>query len=173
MRNWQKLAVLPPLLLVSIVLVQVPVASEGDGPGIAGLVDFRMAPLEQVKKINLQLQARKGIGQALTVMSWDGTGDGQHLILGEAQATPDNLRRQLSSGEIDSVSWHHNPGQPTGTCDSDEECEDKTDEMCGDAGHGGVDRDSVTITMHADGSKTCSGDCESNGAVAFVTCNPQ
>lgn len=65
------------------------------------------------------------------------------------------------------------PVVPNGACDTDEECEDKTDEMCEDAGHGGVNEDSVTITMHADGGKTCSGDCQQNGAVAFVVCNPK
>jgi len=173
MRIWSKLVVLPPLALACIVLVETPVASEVRTPGDAGLVDFRMAPLEQAKKINMQLQARNGAGETRTVMSWNGVGDGQHMIVDEKSATPELLRGQLAGGTIDSVSWFQRPVTPAGSCDSDEECEDKTDEMCEDAGHGGVTEDSVTITMHADGSKTCSGDCQSNGAVAFVTCNPQ
>jgi len=33
-----------------------------------------------------------------------------------------------------------------------------------------VDEETVTVTLHADGSKTCSGDCSEGGAVAFITC---
>jgi len=62
------------------------------------------------------------------------------------------------------------PVLPDGACDSDDECEEEVDDMCEGAGHGGVTDGSVTITMHADGSKTCSGDCQQNGAVGFVIC---
>jgi len=66
---------------------------------------------------------------------------------------------------------------PQGSCDSTEECEAKTDEMCKDAGYAdGVDPDTVTITSHYSGSKTCSGDCAgtsdrgTTGGVALVGC---
>ena len=42
--------------------------------------------------------------------------------------------------------------------------------MCDAAGHEGVRFETVAITVHADGTKTCSGDCESGNAIAFVTC---
>ena len=174
MRNWPKPVALLPPLLIGVVLVATPLASHegGDAPG---LVDFRMAPLEQAKKINSQLQSRNGAGQTKTVMStsWAEDSDGRHLVFDGVQS-PATVAFQLSNG-FDSVSWYEPAPwipRPAGSCDSDEECEDATDSMCEDAGHGGVDGETVTITSHADGSKTCSGDCESNGAVAFVTCNP-
>lgn len=62
---------------------------------------------------------------------------------------------------------------PESACDSDADCEKKTDKMCRAAGHGGIKEDSATVTTHVDGSKTCSADCSRNGAVAFVICNPK
>ena len=171
MRSWSKLAVLPALLIAGLVSIAAPVASEVDSGSGAVLVDFRMAPLEQVKKIHQHLQSGREAAETLTVMSWDGTGDGHHLIIDESRATPANIRTQLGRDGLDSVSWFTRPMRPGGSCDSNEECEERTDEMCEDAGHDGVNEDTVTITLHADGSKTCSGDCNSDGAVAFVTCS--
>jgi hypothetical protein len=63
------------------------------------------------------------------------------------------------------------PTLPTGTCDNKAECQAETNRMCKEAGHGGVDKDSVEITKHAnDNGSTCSGDCQKNGAIAFITC---
>jgi hypothetical protein len=61
---------------------------------------------------------------------------------------------------------------PLDACASIEDCTDATEEMCKNAGHGGVQEDTVEITQHAnDSGATCSGDCDNNGAVAFVDCN--
>jgi len=127
-----------------------------------------MAPLEQAKKINRLVRERHASGETLTVMAWDRTGDGQHMIVGKK---PKEMAKAFGGG-IDSVSWHRPPQDPSGSCDSQEECEDKTREMCEEAGHGDVNEATVTVTLHADGSQTCSADCTSNGAVALVTCNP-
>lgn len=59
---------------------------------------------------------------------------------------------------------------PLGSCDSTADCEKKTKEMCEQAGHGGVKKNSAAVKDHGDGSKTCSANCQDNGAVAFVTC---
>lgn len=57
-------------------------------------------------------------------------------------------------------------------CASIEDCTAATEEMCRNAGHGGVDADTVEINQHAnDSGSTCSGDCQQNDAVAFVMCN--
>lgn len=173
MRNWMKLAVLPLMFVMGLVLVQAPVASEGDKDPAQALVDYRMAPLEQVKKINRHMRDRNGAGETMTVMAWDGVGEGRHIIIDQKRATPENIRGRFTSHSFDSVSWHRRANRPLGSCDSQGDCEAKTEEMCKNAGHDGVDKDSVRITVHADGSKTCSGDCSSNGAVAFVTCNPK
>lgn len=167
MRKSLRLAAVPLMLVLGL-----SVASAG-AEDAAPFVDFRMAPLEQVKKINDHLVARNGAGETMTVMNWDGKGDGQHLIVPDGAASPATVRDWFSGAHADSVSWFAHSVAPLGTCDSQKECEEKTDEMCKDAGHTGVRKVSVTITVHADGSKTCSGDCESNGAIAFVTCNPQ
>ncbi len=172
MESCKKIAPVPLALLLGFALVQA-LASEQAGAGSVRAVDFRMAPLEQVKKVNTLLRDRNGAGETMTVMSWQGEGDGQHLILPAAQVTPRTLRGQLASGSIHGVSWFRRGEAPHGSCDSQSECEKKMEEMCKDAGHTGVKKTSVTITIHVDGSKTCSGDCASNGAVAFVTCNPQ
>ena len=174
MRNWQKQAATAPLLFLGVALLATPVASE-DRSDAPGLVDFRMTTLEQAKKINGLLQNRLGAGETKTVMlsNWDGIGDRRHLIVSDAESAQLLLKQQMPAG-IDSVSWpEKDPGpfEPRGSCDSDEECEEATDSMCENAGHDGVDGETVTITVHIDGSKTCSGDCESNGAVALVTCN--
>jgi hypothetical protein len=173
MRNWLKQASVPVTLLLGLVLVQAPMASETNVDVAPGTVDFRMAPLEQAKKINLHLRARFGAGETLTVMTWDGRGDGHHLILPEEGVTPAAVDGRVTSDRIDSVSWFRRARLPMGSCDSQQDCEDKMEEMCKGAGHDGVKEATVTITIHADGSKTCSGDCDRNGAVAFVTCNPR
>ncbi len=167
MRKWLRIAVCPLALGLLVVLGSSTVLPQAVG---AGMVDFRMAPLEQAKKISKQLQDRNGAGETLTVMI-PKPDSGRHLIVSEANATPANLSGQLASGSFDSVSWYRR-GEPSpdGACDSDEECEDETDEMCADAGHAGVDGETVTVTLHADGSSTCSGDCQQGGAVAFITC---
>jgi hypothetical protein len=171
MRNRLRLVV--PLVFVSgLLLVQAPVASDRDGPTTPGLVDFRMAPLEQVKKINSQLRDRAGASETLTIMTWDGVGDANHLILNGETPRPTRIRALTTRRDFDSVSWGHRSRRPLGSCDSQAECERKTEEMCKAAGHNGVNKGTVSIVTHADGSKTCSGDCNANGAVAFVTCNP-
>jgi len=65
-----------------------------------------------------------------------------------------------------------NPGdhEASSACDSQGDCERRTDEMCNAAGHGGVKAQTVQITQLSDGTKTCSGDCQTSGATAFVTC---
>ena len=82
MRNWPKPVALLPPLLIGVVLVATPLASH-EGGDTPGLVDFRMAPLEQAKKINSQLQSRNGAGQTKTVMStsWAEDSDGRHLVV--------------------------------------------------------------------------------------------
>ena len=169
MRNSLSLAICVSALVLLVVVLSPTVSSQSNGQG---MVDFRMAPLEQVKKISLQLWERNGAGENLTVMIPRATRDaGHHLIIGEANATSANVSGQLASGSFDSVSWYRRgERRPFGACDSEEECEDETDEMCADAGHEGVDDETVTVTVHADGSQTCSGDCLQGGAVAFVTC---
>ena len=72
MRNWMKLAALPLMFVMGLVLVQAPVASEGEKDAAPALVDYRMAPLEQVKKINRHMRDRNGAGETMTVMNWDG-----------------------------------------------------------------------------------------------------
>ncbi len=168
MRNSLRLAIYPLALVLLVVLLSPTVSSQSDGQG---MVDFRMAPLEQVKKISLQLRERNGAGETLTVMIPRVAPDaGFHLIISEADATSANVSRQLASGSFDSVSWFRRSARrpfdgplPFGACDSEQECED--------AGHEGVDEETVTVTLHADGSQTCSGDCLQGGAVAFVTCS--
>jgi len=173
MRNRIKPVVLPVLVFVlGILVVQAPVASEGPLAGVSGLVDFRMAPLEQVKKINAQLRDRTDAAETLTIMTWDGQGEGEHIVLAGDRNTATRVRAVTAKRRFDSVSWSHRSNRPYGTCDSQSECERKTEEMCDDAGHVGVKKPTVRIVTHADGSKTCSGDCSANGAIAFVTCNP-
>ena len=176
MRNSPRLAIYPLALVLLVVLWSPTVSSQSDGND---LVDFRMAPLEQVKKISLHLRERNGAGETLTVMIPRATPDaGHHLIIREADATSANVSGQLASGSFDSVSWFRRSERrpfdgplPFGACDSQQDCEDETEIMCADAGHEGVDEDSVTIVSHLDGSSTCSGDCLEGGAVAFVTCS--
>jgi hypothetical protein len=57
-----------------------------------------------------------------------------------------------------------------GTCDTDDECEERLDDLCEEAGHGGAD--GGTITDLEGGDKMCSAPCELNGAWAFVICKP-
>lgn len=167
MRNWRS-SVVPLVILGGLLFWAAPtVSGQNDGTG-SDLVDFRMAPLEQAKKINQLMQARHGSGETLTVMAWNGVGDGRHMIL---PAPPADLAERFGSG-VDSVSWPAQVQTPKGTCDSRRECEQRTREMCEQAGHGGVNEATVTVTLHADGSQTCSADCTANGAVAMVTCNP-
>ncbi len=140
-------------------------------------IDFRMTPLEQAKKINGRLNAAREGGFSYTIMNASArtVSDPRHMIVGAEYATSPILNSQLhASTGIDSVSWWIPRKKPRvrGACDSDEECEQETGDMCESAGHGGVQDYSVSITTHEDGSKTCSGDCEENGAVAFVTCSP-
>ncbi len=171
MRNSLRLAVYSLALVLLVVLLSPTVSSQSNGKG---MVDFRMAPLEQVKKISLQLRERNGAGETLTVMIPRAAPDaGHHLIIAEADATSANVSGQLASGSFDSVSWFRRGApRPFGACDSDEECEEETDEMCADAGHEGVDDATVSIVNHADGSSTCAGDCLAGGAVAFISCSP-
>jgi hypothetical protein len=69
---------------------------------------------------------------------------------------------------------------PSASCDDIPSCTEKLEEACSNAGHCGVDDDSVTITRHADYSKTCSGECTcQNGVgcgdscpIAFEICGP-
>lgn len=132
------------------------------------LVDYRMAPLEQVKKLHA---AQRGSGPTMTVMKLRTTttdGDYAHLVLTDVTPLPVSLPSQLA--QFDGVSWNPGPGGVRGACDSTPECEDKTDDMCNAAGHIGVKVQTVQITLQDDGSKTCSGDCQTGGAIAFVTC---
>ena len=107
MRNWLKQASVPATLLLGFVLVQAPMASETNVDVAPGTVDFRMAPLEQAKKINLHLRARFGAGETLTVMTWDGRGDGHHLILPEEGVTPAAVDGRVTSDSSSAsrVAW--------------------------------------------------------------------
>jgi hypothetical protein len=171
MRN--RLFVASVCLVIGLALIQASAwAHSGGNQG--RLVDHRMAPLEQVKKINGQAQTRGALGEeTLTVMSWNGSGDGEHLILRGESATREKVRGLFKRGRFSSISWNQLAPNPFGSCDSQAECEKKTRELCEEAGHDGVKSATVSITTHSDGSKTCSGDCSANGAVAFVTCNPR
>ena len=156
-------------ILMSTALWMVP-AHSGDAP----MTDFRMAPLEQAKKIHSMMNARDDFGSTLTVMLTDPLkteADQGHIIVGSAEETPADLDQLLDSPGVDGVSWR-GPIRLHGACDTQDECEDRTDDMCDRAGHGGVREVTVRITTHLDGSRTCSGDCDSGGAVAFVSCNP-
>jgi hypothetical protein len=65
---------------------------------------------------------------------------------------------------------------PHGFCDDRtlESCKQELEEACRNAGHCGVDRDSVTTTKHADYSETCAGDCTcQDGGVCGVGGCPQ
>ena len=165
MRNLSKLAIYPSVFVLLVLLGSSPVAAQAPG---SAMVDFRMSPLEQTKKISAQLHERHGAGESLTVMVPPAAGDsGRHLILAQP---PAGMSSQVAGTSFDSVSWHRPQPRPFGACDSQEECAAETDDMCENAGHQGVDEETVTVTVHADGSKTCSGDCSEGGAVAFITC---
>ena len=177
MRN-TKLAVYGmTFFILCLVLVPTPVVSQQGAEELtAGSVDFRMTSLEQVKKIAGHIRARQGAGVTRTVMNgWSAekAEDRQHLIISPATATPAYIQNRLSGGQFDSVTWS-TPVRilPLGSCDSQGDCQAKTDQMCKNAGHDGVDSTSVEVSTNIDGSKTCSGDCNANGAVAFVTCAP-
>lgn len=162
-------------LVLCLVLLQSPAVSQqslevGEHP-----VDFRMTPLEQAKKISTHVRSKHDGAMTLTVMNKWRPGerkDRQHLIVPGNPAIPSaplGALGQLLVGNVDSVSWVNY--DPTGTCDSNRECERKVQDMCTDAGHGGVKPTTVKVTVNLDGSKTCSGDCRNNGAIAFVTCD--
>ena len=62
----------------------------------------------------------------------------------------------------------------TWDCDEDdrEGCVEEMDDACSQAGNGSVRAVTVRIDRSADGnSLTCSGDCDLNGAVAFMVCD--
>ena len=60
---------------------------------------------------------------------------------------------------------------PLGSCSSNSECAEDTDELCDDAGHEGSDSATVEISTSANGDQTCSADCSDNsGAVAIIVC---
>jgi len=131
-------------------------------------VDYRMAPLEQVKKLHA---IGRGDGPTMTVMNLrrDATNeDYGHMFLHPAETMPEDLPGKL--GGFDSVSWRPPEVLGSSACDSNAECQTRTDDMCDAAGHNGVISTTVEITVHADGTKTCSGDCQSGNAIAFVTC---
>jgi hypothetical protein len=144
-------------------------------PPAAPWVDFRMTPIEQAKKIDAALRERAGGGVTHTVMAgWSGdlSGERQHLVVDASRATPAYVSTILASAGVDSVSWLDRGSEAQGACDSDAECRKKTEEMCQKLGNGGVKEGTVKVTVHVDGSKTCSGDCSQGGAVAFITCKP-
>jgi hypothetical protein len=167
-------------LLLCLALAPAPAVSE-EGPDdlLDGSVDFRMTSLEQTKKIVGQIRSLQDTGRpfvTMTIMNTLATARGedrQHLIVPPDAATPEYIRNQLGGGQVDSVSWSVPVGiAPLGSCDSQTDCEAKTEVMCKNAGHDGVDKATVEVTTHLDGSKTCSGTCKEGGAVAFVTCSP-
>ena len=174
MKHEPKLAIIGVALVVSLFLMSTPLLSQDSTETVSGLVDFRMAPLEQARKIFQVIQTTRDSGVALTVMNRMTAGqDGRHVIVSEDQATASYLQDLLGTGSVDSVSWSPDSDiELYGTCDTQDDCEDKTDEMCKKAGHGGAKANSVKISFHSDGSKTCSASCKDNGAVAFVTCDP-
>jgi hypothetical protein len=136
------------------------------------LVDYRMTALEQARRIHAVMSERQDRGATMTVMRLrdDPAGDYHHIVLAPGQATPDNVREQLFRPGVDGVSWDE--PRPLGACDSQRECEQKTNDLCENSGNGKVKPTTVRITTHTDGSKSCSGDCSANGAAAFVNCHP-
>lgn len=169
MRNPQRRVIYPSVIVLLALLGSTIVAPQDPG---SGLVDFRMAPLEQAKKISTELRQRFGAGESVTLMIPPAGGDmGRHLILSKPPPVSTGSGSQLAGDAFDGISWHR-PAEPRpfGACDSQEECTNETDELCEGAGHGGVDEATVAVTTHADGSRTCSGDCSEGGAVALITC---
>lgn len=160
------------LVALALLLCLIPQQSAGEKPS----VDYRIAPLEQVKKIHALAKTGNDKGPTVTVMALgmqSEAGELSHMIVDDSLISPSYLQSQLALG-FSSISWTDDDGAFTqGACDSQQECEDRTDELCEDAGHGGVKNVTVKITIHSDGSKTCSGNCENNGAIAFVTCGHQ
>jgi hypothetical protein len=138
------------------------------------MIDYRFTPLEQARKLHRIGNDSDRPRDTMTVMNVmldADLRDFDHMIVPAALATPANLPGQL--GGLDGISWRDDGGgYQTGSsaCDSTHDCEHRTGEMCSAAGHTGVVSNTVQITMHQDGSKTCSGDCQSGDAVAFVTC---
>jgi len=160
---------------VCLVLPQGSATSGEPPPDEQPMVDFRMTPLEQAKKIHKMASSRTRSGVTMTVMTrgcGDGTEDRSHLIVDETTATRSYLQSRLFQADTHSVSWSPIRYRPNGACDSQSECRKKVEELCKGAGHRGAQSLTVTVTTHSDGSKTCSGDCKGNGAIAFVTCNP-
>jgi hypothetical protein len=133
-------------------------------------VDHRVTPLQQSLKIHAMLAERGDRASTMTVMFLQDSpaAEWTHLVLAPEQATADNVREQLFRPGVDGVSW--SDPDPHGACDSQQECEQKTDDLCQDSGNGKVKPTSVKITTHSDGTKSCTGNCASNGAVAFITC---
>jgi hypothetical protein len=60
---------------------------------------------------------------------------------------------------------------PYGACDSEQQCTDDTDALCGEAGAGHSDSDTTEIqTNPATGDQVCSSDC-TGGGTAVIACN--
>jgi hypothetical protein len=133
------------------------------------MVDYRLAPLEQARKLHA---ARGGDGPTMTIMNLrtsSTAGDYTHLILTDPVEIPLDVASQLRS--FDSVTWRPGGGVlSSSACDSQAACERRTDEMCDAAGHGGVVSSTVHVAQNTDGTRTCSGNCQTAGAIAFVTC---
>jgi len=138
------------------------------------MIDYRFTPLEQARKLHMignDSDRPRDTMTVMNVMRDADLRDFNHMVVPATLATPANLPGQL--GGLDGVTWRDDDdGYQTGSsaCDSTSDCENRTGEMCSAAGHAGVVASTVQITMHQDGSKTCSGDCQSGDAVAFVTC---
>ena len=138
------------------------------------MVDYRFTPLEQSRRIHAIGNDANRPRDTMTVMKVIRNADPRdynHMIIPASLATPANLPGRL--GVLDGVSWRDEGGgyeTQSSACDSTSSCENRTNEMCMAAGHDGVVANSVQITIQQNGTKTCSGDCQSGNAVAFVNC---
>jgi hypothetical protein len=123
-----------------------------------------------------QAQARAGMVHAIDVRAQLGLGVGEIEMVyerqpdGSYQATPTRANRTLERNSDWRVRGFNRPVSMTCPA-TDTECKKKTKQMCEDAGHCGVKEGTAKVIVHADGSRTCAGDCSCNGAIAFVTCH--
>jgi hypothetical protein len=137
------------LAVAAIFAVAVNVPAEGPGPW----PDTRLTHVEQVKR------AFPG-ERVLAFSTWDEDDQTWRTRVSRVQ------RPRLRRGEGVPCPFDY-----ADACKSDTNCESELDKACRDHGHGGVNKESVRIITHADGSKTCSGDGTENGAKPFITFN--
>jgi hypothetical protein len=84
---------------------------------------------------------------------------------------PINFSRPVCWSPIDVPGCRRPPSHDAmGSCDTLKECQTSVEKLCKD--FGGVKPKTTSITSHADGSGTCSADCDDGIHVAMTTCNP-